>query len=522
MTEGDRRRVSRRRPVKGPVFEPDKTETTAPQVNEDNVYPGGIEEQENRQDAMPDSENTGAQDTPRMSAKPVTSEFAGQEPDQGNEAPVEYRRNYTSAEDQESSLSGVDLSSIEDIETKEKEKISGEDAQDERRSKRVSRFRKPKESAKEKEEESPHSVHATKATEKVTYGRMFPKRKHGTSEIVPVENELVQPSKIAPRSKNKLKYNRVTRNLSRSNLVVPEDEIKPKGVAKVVVPNPPAALKYGLKMFRSYYAPREDKYQKLEMNLRKSKMSYSAVQYMSLASFYTFISVGVIAVLSVIFLLLLGPIGIFGILFGAIAVIMFAAIFFSLPSSASNRRKKDINNKIPMAISYIATMASADLPIDKIMRELGDSQEYGEISKEARSISMASSLFGNDIITAMREGAKYSPSPKFAEFLQGIVTTVTSGGNLKEYFKTKAVQYQEELNTIIKSNGESIGVLAESYVTVGVAFPLMLIVILGVVAALEASAGMTIVLYLIVLMIIPLITVSFAFMIASTIKEVNV
>ncbi len=518
MTEADRRRVSRRRPAKGPIFEPDRPEADQEADSSSPLDKGqAFTAEEPNVTAEPETSTSD-----RITAKAAAPEFAGQEPEQENESTVEYRRNYSSTEDHDSSLSGVDLKSIEDIEAKEKEKAAKSEDHEERRSKRVSMFRRAKETADEKEADSPHSVHASSATEKVTYGKLFPKKKHGTGEIVPVERELVQPSKIAPKSKNKLKYSRVTRTISRSSLVVPEDEVKPKGPVAMVVPDPPMALKYGLKLFRSYYAQREERYQKLEVNLRKSKMPYSAVQYMSLASFYTFVSVGVISALSVVFLILLGPIGIFGVLFGAVAVIMFAAIFFSLPSSTANRRKKDINNKIPMAISYIATMASADLPIDKIMRELGDSQEYGEISKEARSISMSSSLFGNDIITAMRDGAKNSPSPKFTEFLQGIVTTVTSGGNLKEYFKIKAVQYQEELNTIIKSNGESIGVLAESYVTVGVAFPLMLIVILGVVAALEASAGMTIVLYLIVLMIIPLITVSFAFMISSTIKEVNV
>ena len=252
-------------------------------------------------------------------------------------------------------------------------------------------------------------------------------------------------------------------------------------------------------------------------------MPYSAVQYLSFATFISIVIAGVIAAFSVFLFIVLGPLGILAVVFGGVGIMAFVGVFLSLPSSTANKRKKDIESKIPIAISYIATMASADMPIDVILRELGESPEYGEVAKEAKSISMSSRVFGNDIVTAMREGARNSPSRKFSEFLQGIVTTVTSGGNLKEYFKAKATQYQDELNTIIKSNAESIGILAESYVTVGVAFPLMLIVILGVVAALEsASTGMAIVLYLIVLMIIPLITISFSFLISSTIKEVNV
>ena len=87
----------------------------------------------------------------------------------------------------------------------------------------------------------------------------------------------------------------------------------------------------------------------------------------------------------------------------------------------------------------------------------------------------------------------------------------------------KAKQFQSELSTLIKQNSESVGVLAESYVTVGVAFPLMMIVILGILAAISSGAGAVItVLYLIVLMMVPMITFVFAFLIQSTIKEVNI
>lgn len=283
-----------------------------------------------------------------------------------------------------------------------------------------------------------------------------------------------------------------------------------------------ALTRLSLRFFRNFLSHRAEKYEKLESNLKKSKLPYSAIQYLSTVMFISVVVAIVVGVFVIVFASLLGPFWILPVVFGVVSILAFAGIYLNRPSSIAKKRKKDIDAKIPMAIGYIATMASADMPIDNIMYELGQSAEYGEVSREAKSISMASRFFGRDIISAMREGAKNSPSPKFAEFLQGIVTTVTSGGNLKEYFKTKAVQYQSELSTLLRTNAESIGILAESYVTVGVAFPLMLIVILGVVASLQSgSSGMIIVLYLIDLMIIPLITVTFAFLVSSTIKEVN-
>ena len=42
--------------------------------------------------------------------------------------------------------------------------------------------------------------------------------------------------------------------------------------------------------------------------------------------------------------------------------------------------------KLYIFSSYIATMASAEVPVETIMYELGKSPQYGEIAKEARAI----------------------------------------------------------------------------------------------------------------------------------------
>lgn len=293
-------------------------------------------------------------------------------------------------------------------------------------------------------------------------------------------------------------------------------------VQTIEFPEVPLYLKLGLFFFRGFYS-RRLKNQRLEIALRKAKMPYSAIQYYSMISIIAIImalagliAIGVISILfgGLVWYAIPGLLGVIG---------LFVLVALNTPQSTANRRRKDIDSKLPMALAYIATMASADVPVETIMYELGKSVEYGEISKEAKAISASSRLFGNDIVSAMREESKYSPSLKFSEFLQGIISTVTSGGSLKDYFTLKAKQFQSELSTLLKANAESIGVLAESYVTVGVAFPLMLLVILGVFAALSSSgASIAVFLYLIVLLVIPVITFGFTFLVSSTVKEVNI
>ena len=178
---------------------------------------------------------------------------------------------------------------------------------------------------------------------------------------------------------------------------------------------------------------------------------------------------------------------------------------------------------LTLALGFFATMASADIPIDIIMRELGNAIQYGEISREARSIWLRSTLFGQDIVTSIRTAVKNSPSQRFSEFLQGIITSVNSGGDLKLYFIAKADQYQNELSTLIKQNSNSLGILSESFVTVGVAFPLILLIIVGVVAYLSpgSPAGLVDLLFFTVAVIIPVILILFAYFFRSTMGEIE-
>ncbi len=252
-------------------------------------------------------------------------------------------------------------------------------------------------------------------------------------------------------------------------------------------------------------------------------MGLTRVQYLSLASFYSIFFILAVLVLSV--LVYAGsrfdPAIISAMAF--LAILLWGVGLIYYPTTISHTRKRDIDAKLPMAIGYISAMASADIPIDRILSDLGKLELYGEISKEANSISVMTNIFGMDILEAIKEASRFSPSRKFSEFLSGIGTTVNSGGNLKDYFIGKARQYNSELTIGIKRNVESIGVLAESFITVGVAFPLMLMIIVGVIAVLAPSPPVNLILFLvfIVALIIPAITAVFTIFIRSTLREVE-
>ncbi len=207
------------------------------------------------------------------------------------------------------------------------------------------------------------------------------------------------------------------------------------------------------------------------------------------------------------------------ILLGALAYF----ITLMLPESKANSRKKDIENKLPYALNFIAAMATAGVTPPIIFKSLAEQPVYGEVSKEASWIYRDIAIFNIDIITALRNAVNRTPSIRFQEFLQGAITTITSGGNLKTYFLAKAEEYMRENRRVQKEFLETLGVLAESYVTVVVAGPLFLIIMLSIMSLVGGGGGgksSTLILYLIAFVLLPISHAGFALAINSMTPEV--
>jgi flagellar protein FlaJ len=195
-------------------------------------------------------------------------------------------------------------------------------------------------------------------------------------------------------------------------------------------------------------------------------------------------------------------------------------VLMNSPSSAARSRRKDIDTRIPHAMNFISTLASADVTVDVIFNELSKQKIYGEIQNEAQWITRDIELLGKDVLTALRDAATRSPSVKFQDFLQGVITTTLSGGHLKPYFIMKSEQFQRLGKLESKQNQETLGMLAESFVTVVVAMPLFLIVMMSLMALVGKTGGSSILLlYMIVFLMIPFSQFGFIIAIQSMTEE---
>ncbi len=245
----------------------------------------------------------------------------------------------------------------------------------------------------------------------------------------------------------------------------------------------------------------------LKTTLRKAGIDQSLRMYLSVRLFWAII-------LSVVSLVFLIAIKIAVTTFSWILVIMLPILIlvtmfvftWVYPSYLVGERKRKLEAALPTAASYMTAMASAGVTPDKIFLSLSREKIGEAIVKDAKKISRDIHVFGYDIVHALSEASLRSPSPKYSSFLEGIISTFTSGGELQRYLEVTTEtlmndKVQEEKNFI-----EALGVMAELFMVVGVVAPIFFIVIFAMMSMLasgEGGGGSNVMMALLVYIIIP-------------------
>jgi flagellar protein FlaJ len=263
---------------------------------------------------------------------------------------------------------------------------------------------------------------------------------------------------------------------------------------------------------------------KLKQSLEKAHMEIRADAYISYALVNTIIACIVSTVVYIILISLLSMNLVFVLLL--IPIPVFSTSFTYLgyryyPASKAKTRAKKIDLNLSYALNFISAMSSAGITPTEIFKSLSKQKIYGEIREEALWIYRDISLLGNDIITSIKANIKRTPSEKFKEFLQGVVVTVQSGGALKPYFMTKAEQYTRENRIAQKQLIESLGIMAEAYVTAAVSGVLLIIIIIPLLMIISsAGAEQLTFMYVFVFIVCPLIHIGFSVVLSGMCQKV--
>ncbi|WP_244603376.1 type II secretion system F family protein [Methanococcoides sp. NM1] len=286
---------------------------------------------------------------------------------------------------------------------------------------------------------------------------------------------------------------------------------------------------------------RKEKYANLQVQLYQARVPLSYEMYVSNTIFYSVLCcvIGLILglILSYIVVNLVGlPDTITNLEFststswilqfkslfiGLFITVLFAAmlggvtygLFMLYPGFKAGERKGNIDRHLPYAVTFMYALCKGGMNIIEVFRLLARSEDtYGEVSKEIDAILREMDYFGHDLRTAISNISDITPSERFQDLMQNLLTSIDSGGSIPRYFQDKSEQYMQKAVIDQKGFLETLALLSESYVTAFVAGPLF-IIILGVMMAVMGS-GSDVMVYAIIYAVLPIGSLMFVVMIS--------
>ncbi|WP_292730225.1 type II secretion system F family protein [Methanoculleus sp.] len=192
----------------------------------------------------------------------------------------------------------------------------------------------------------------------------------------------------------------------------------------------------------------------------------------------------------------------------AVSVLIFvltayaAYIFFlRYPSLVKKNRTTRINLLLHHAVAYMYAMRQGGAEMMAVFRAIsGSSSVYGEVAHEFRRVVRDADYFGYDVITALRHLQETTPSEKLQEFVQDLVSVVESGGDMLAFLETRVRTYQEEARFEQKTFLSTLQLVAEAYVTLFVAGPLFIIIVMVVMGFVSSTSvvQLSVIIYLLI------------------------
>jgi len=152
--------------------------------------------------------------------------------------------------------------------------------------------------------------------------------------------------------------------------------------------------------------------------------------------------------------------------------IAFVFLPFVVSSRVSTRRVS-IERELPFTLSELSILASTGLTPIRIFRSMIHRNENTAMNIEFKKIIYKVDIDGKDIITAVSDIAKETPSPTFREVLWDIGNMIHQGGDLDVYLRNRADTTMQLKRDLQKEFTEKLGMYAEIYLTlvlIGVLF----------------------------------------------------
>ena len=283
--------------------------------------------------------------------------------------------------------------------------------------------------------------------------------------------------KLGIRKKDKLKF---LENETKAKSVarkLEKKELKVKGLGK-----DSKLTSWFIRQSNKYYRPTAEKlveqkyFESLNKDLRGITSPFLLHTYIAMMFFATTLAF-FLAIILAIPLMIFAKAYLFGILLIFLAPLAMFLLFYVYPSSEKKSLEKEINQELPFVTIYMAAVATSGIEPSKIFEILVKTKDYPFTQREIKKLLNYINFYGYDAVSALKQSAKTCPSERLSMLLNGLGTTIRSGGSLTDFLHKHA----ETLLFDYRLEREKYTKVAETfmdiYISIVIAAPMIMMIL---------------------------------------------
>ncbi len=218
-------------------------------------------------------------------------------------------------------------------------------------------------------------------------------------------------------------------------------------------------------------------------------------------------------------------------LVAAVASLMLAFIAFLIslafvlyyPVYKAKQRGATIDIALLHTMSYMASIAAAGASPESVLEIAAEMEDNKEVSFELKRILADIELLGYDTITALTHASQRTPSKTFSMLMDGLKSTIVTRGAVWEFLMFFFERAISERISYLKQIVSSVAVIAEVYITMMVAFPIIYVIMLSVMTLLGGGiAGLDpmLLIFVFIVVILPAMGSSLLIVLDSVLSKV--
>ncbi len=223
----------------------------------------------------------------------------------------------------------------------------------------------------------------------------------------------------------------------------------------------------------------------LEKQIHQANIKILFRTYVSILLFSTLASIP----LSIILSIFLAPTILYSILIIIFTPILVFNIIYFYPRSILRGRQNRMQTELVFATIHMAAISGSGTTPSKIFELLIESKDYKELDPEFKKIVNNMNLFGYNLTTSLKAVAATTTSRELKELLDGMASSVETGGSLTNYLREKAEDSLDDFRISQEKHLASLATYSDIYTAVLIAAPLLLLITMVIMERISPSIG---------------------------------